>query len=249
MSENHDTKRQKSRGAELPDDTFTTPDHFSSNGPMSQDTREIRGSSESESERRHSDMEDGADTYRRRKALMMTFPNGSIADSPEWAGNQHKSGRKGKRDIGGENGHSGYTSENTSDSDLTPSTSDEVELSRIRGGEDMVEDEENGLTKHDKRKRRRRREQKMLLGERIAGSSRGKKEQSMADKSVLKASIINVLLIASWYCFSLSISIVSPVSPDVRPRNTNIRQSITSGCSQPNTSTSNFPSSRLACTC
>ena len=76
------------------------------------------------------------------------------------------------------------------------------------GDDDIMDDEEIGLRKQAQRKKPRRKIMDTLLDERISGSFKFEKEKSVADKSVLRASIINVLLIASWYCFSLSISIV-----------------------------------------
>lgn len=91
-------------------------------------------------------------------------------------------------------------------------TSDDVELQNISTEDEMTDDEEAGLNAQDKSHRRRRRKKYTQLDQRVIGVDQAsKQEKSKADKNVLKALLINALLIASWYFFSLSISIVGKI--------------------------------------
>ena len=102
-----------------------------------------------------------------------------------------------------------YSSDDGSDFS-SMSTSDEYELGRMPADDIGTDDEETGLTKKTKERRKRKRRKATRLDERVAGTVKtSKQEQKVADWNVLKAMFINVLLIASWYLFSLSISIVS----------------------------------------
>lgn len=88
-------------------------------------------------------------------------------------------------------------------------TSDDVELRNMSTEDDMTDDEEVGLTAQDKSHRTRRRRKNTQLDQRVIRTDEASKEEkSKADKHVLQALLINALLIASWYLFSLSISIV-----------------------------------------
>lgn len=90
------------------------------------------------------------------------------------------------------------------------SASDDVEMNQLSSDEGLTDEEETGLTKKDLSKSKRRRRKHTQLGERVAevpGITH--QEQSSANKNVIRALIMNALLIASWYAFSLSISIVS----------------------------------------
>lgn len=71
---------------------------------------------------------------------------------------------------------------------------------------------------------------------------------NLADTKILKHLAVNAMLIASWYTFSLSISLVRRPRP--RPLDGWLTAcSITSGCSPATTSTSDSLSSPPACTC
>ena len=92
-------------------------------------------------------------------------------------------------------GNSGGPSDNASDAD------------------DSDEDEEAGLNPEGKRKRKERKERNTSISGRVAGMPiTAKEERKLADMAVLKRSLVNILLIALWYSFSLSISIVSLAS-------------------------------------
>lgn len=89
-------------------------------------------------------------------------------------------------------------------------SSEQHELDNI--GADV--DEETGLTAEERRKHKRRKEQLNDLHVRIAGPGAvTQAEARRADKNVLRTLVLNAVLIALWYLFSLSISIVSPPRP------------------------------------
>jgi solute carrier family 35 protein C2 len=94
---------------------------------------------------------------------------------------------------------------------LEESTSEDVELDNL--SEDGLQaDEETGLTGKSKGKRRQRRRTNTLLDNRIANEiTVTAEEKKEADQTVLKKSVVNVILIGLWYLFSLSISIVRSV--------------------------------------
>ncbi|KAK7513167.1 triose-phosphate transporter family-domain-containing protein [Phyllosticta citriasiana] len=72
----------------------------------------------------------------------------------------------------------------------------------------LTDDEETGLTSKDRRKRRRRKRRNTRLDERIASDvTISKEEEKIATATFVKASLINITLIALWYFFSISISI------------------------------------------
>jgi len=74
----------------------------------------------------------------------------------------------------------------------------------------LQDDEETGLTGKDKGRRKSKRRRNTLLDQRIAGEPKvviSDEEKKEADQNVVKKSLINGLLIAMWYVFSLSISI------------------------------------------
>ncbi|KAF1983516.1 TPT-domain-containing protein [Aulographum hederae CBS 113979] len=100
------------------------------------------------------------------------------------------------------NGHSG-------DSDAASMTSSEDhELDEYRSDEGLEDDEETGLTGKERERRRRRKQRNTRLDGRIAGDLNITKEaEKVADQSIIRHSVINALLICSWYFFSISISI------------------------------------------
>ena len=91
----------------------------------------------------------------------------------------------------------------------SPSTSKELDRSRagLLDGVDQ-DDEEAGLKYEYRNRRRRKRANTFPLGEIPLGPLTPKEEKKIADLAVIKSSLINVMLIALWYTFSLSISLV-----------------------------------------
>ncbi len=186
-----------------------------------------------------SNMDGVGDGYRRRRAQLIAGLENGHARGKE----RRKHSQRQDRDTAGnpdeEGKHMAYSSDDGSDFSSV-STGDEFELSRLPTEDVFTDDEETGLTKKTKEHRKRRRRRATRLDERIAGTVKtSKQEQKVADWNVLKAMVINVLLIASWYLFSLSLSIVS----DWLLYMENYAKqccSITSGCLQRNISTSIF---------
>lgn len=79
----------------------------------------------------------------------------------------------------------------------------------------VEQDEEIGLSSEERRKFVRNARRKNELGARIAGVAgrpSSVTEVKSADQRVIKRILVNALLIAAWYLFSLSISLVSNYS-------------------------------------
>ncbi|KAK4991891.1 hypothetical protein LTR50_001510 [Elasticomyces elasticus] len=98
----------------------------------------------------------------------------------------------------------------TEESDSTRPSSSDLEMDDKHSDEDDEDDEETGLTKGDRRKATRRKRRNARLDERIAPAGDAgiaMAEKELAKQSFIRASIINALLIGSWYLFSISISI------------------------------------------
>lgn len=115
--------------------------------------------------------------------------------------------------------------------------------------DDSQDDEEAGLTGQDGRRQKKASRRDSSLGNRIAGvEAVSAEDKKVADVHVLKNMMINCSLIGLWYCFSLSISLVTFSSPLFQASKL-IQSSITNGCSRRNISTFTSPSSRHADTC
>ncbi|KAI4247496.1 MAG: hypothetical protein L6R40_001444 [Gallowayella cf. fulva] len=153
---------------------------------------------------------DGPDGYMRRRALLMENEAPGMGVKPEKRSRSHRHRRKASQAPGdGEHQPLGYSSDDGHSSIYsTPSTSEDVEMEAMASDQAMTDDEETGLTGKDKRKRKRRRTLNSKLDERVAGSAGvSPSGWSLADRNVIKASLMNALLIASWYLFSVSISV------------------------------------------
>ena len=95
------------------------------------------------------------------------------------------------------------------------SSSDTMEMDEMRSDEELDDDEETGLTQGQRFQRTRRKEQHSGLNGQISGAantdSRPKSidtvDEKLASSTMLKNTIINSLLIALWYSFSISISV------------------------------------------
>ena len=98
-------------------------------------------------------------------------------------------------------------------SDASMSASEELEMDGLASDAGSEADEETGLTTKESRKYLQKKRQSVPLDVRIAGDTTITKEaKKLADQHVLKGLLVNALLIALWYFFSLSISIVSITS-------------------------------------
>lgn len=147
-----------------------------------------------------SDRDSSGDSYRRRETQLME-------DLQNGAGSKNYTRYRSQRRYGVPGLNDGQGSD--------PSTSDDVELEPLHSEDGSTDDEETGLTKEDRSHRKRRRRKTQRLDERVVSSIKppSDQEQKAADRNFLRAMILNVLLIASWYFFSLSISIVSDLHP------------------------------------
>lgn len=144
---------------------------------------------------------DTADFHRRKKAQMMS--NGGTH------GKSYRAGEKRVTPNGAKSHQVG----------LSGTDDEDMELEEMIDEDGLSDDEETGLTKTDKRKRKKRRRRDTGLDARIGGSGMtAKQEQKLVDRAVMKSLTVNVILIGSWYFFSLTLSIVSPRRPlyDVR---------------------------------
>ena len=165
------------------------------------------------------DMDGSADGHRRRRGLLADEDDNDEVDGNVPGKHRPRRLRKDSRirAPGVESKQTAYLSDEEYTSDFSSrSTSDDVELQHIASEDGLTDDEETGLTRKDKKNRKRRKKKNTLLDQRIIGTGKtSKQDGKLADKNVLRASLINALLIASWYFFSLSISIVC-MKPQLR---------------------------------
>lgn len=80
-------------------------------------------------------------------------------------------------------------------------TSDDFELDDIASDEGLEDDEETGLTKHDRQKRQKRKRKNTLLDQRIAPGTESQREEEdrLANKTFWSAVLLNALFIGLWY--------------------------------------------------
>ncbi|MCJ1261497.1 Triose-phosphate Transporter [Lobaria immixta] len=149
------------------------------------------------------DMDGSADGHRRRRGLLADEDDNDGFDGKARRNYPSQRLRKGSRsrNPGVESKHGAYPSDEEYVSDFSSrSTSDDVELQHIASEDGLTDDEETGLTRKDKRNRRRRKKKNTLLDQRIVGTGKtSRQDGNSADKNVLRASLINALLIASWF--------------------------------------------------
>ncbi|KAI0996703.1 hypothetical protein K3495_g11480 [Podosphaera aphanis] len=151
-------------------------------------------------------MELGKSNHRRRRSLM------NYIDAKK---NSTKPNRKR-----GEHQNLNRRSENLDSANVEiieeGNTSEDVALSYL-SDDALPDDEETALTGRDKNKREQRKRRSTLLGQRIASDPLvTEDERKEADNHVVKKSLINILLIALWYIFSLSISIYNKWMFDIK---------------------------------
>lgn len=159
-----------------------------------------------------SDMDSAGDGYRRRRAqLMDRLENGARRKT-----SRKKNVHRHPNASGGSDAESKqlvYSSDEDHGSDISSrTTSEDFELDRLAADDPFSDDGETGMTKKDKTRRKRRRRKAVRLDERFAGNVKASKpNKKFTNREIYKAWLINALLVASWYAFSLSISIVSEV--------------------------------------
>ena len=158
------------------------------------------------------EMGDYVDGYRRRRAGITGHENDGVRGKPAPKLNSRRP-RPSKQD--GSNSEAGdnpivCSSEEGHGSDISSlPTSEDVELEHYPSDDGISDDEETGFAKNNKQQRKQKRASITTVdGNSLASIRTAKQEQKLADKSVIHALIINALLIASWYLFSVSISVV-----------------------------------------
>lgn len=156
-----------------------------------------------------SDMDGAGDGYRRRRAQLMDgLENGSARRKKSSKKPVRRNASKAPDE---ESKHLVHSSDEGQGSDFSSkTTSEDLELDHLAAEDPFSDDEETGMTKKDKRHRKRRRKKAMRIDERFAGNVKAAKpNKKFTYSEIYKAWLINALLVASWYTFSLSISIVS----------------------------------------
>ena len=159
-----------------------------------------------------SDMDVVGDGYRRRRAqLMHGLENGNARKKSSSKKHLHRHRDAEAPDE--ENKQLVYSSDEGNGSDLSSrTTSDDFELDHFTAEDPFGDDEEMGMTRNEVMHRKRRRRKALRMDERFAGNVKASKQNMTSTYSgVYKAWLINALLVASWYAFSLSISIVSNI--------------------------------------
>lgn len=90
--------------------------------------------------------------------------------------------------------------------------SETAEMDFLNSDNNINDDEETGLTTHERRKRvHMRRRQRRDLDSRIVDTRITVSGRRIADRTVIKKLAINTVFILLWYMFSLAISVVSYV--------------------------------------
>ena len=171
-----------------------------------------------------SDTEGTRDGYRRPRAQpMANLENGIVS--------KHDSSKKHSRrhrNVSGapdeENKQLVYSSDEGHGSEFSSrTTSEDFELDHLAADDPFSDDEETEMAKKYERRRKRRRRKAGRMDERFPGDMEASKPDKQSTyRQIYRAWIINALLVASWYVFSLSISIVSedmqPSVPPTRPK-------------------------------
>ncbi|KAL5328647.1 hypothetical protein ACEPPN_002149 [Leptodophora sp. 'Broadleaf-Isolate-01'] len=150
------------------------------------------------------DMEPEQSGHRRRRSSLMN-PLNSDSNSKGKPQRRRGSPRSGAAATGAEDSL-------TEDPKLERSEDDSLSEGEVDDLSDdgLQDDEETGLTGKDKGRRKSKRRRNTLLDQRIAGEVKvviSDEEKKEADQNVVRKSLINGMLIAMWYVFSLSISI------------------------------------------
>jgi solute carrier family 35 protein C2 len=80
-------------------------------------------------------------------------------------------------------------------------SSEDLEMDDIASDEGLEDDEETGLTGHDRQKRRRRKRRNTHLDQRIVPGSENLREEEdrLANKTFWSAVLLNALFIGLWY--------------------------------------------------
>ncbi len=170
--------------------------------------------SDADADHLSSDMDGTGDGYRRRRAQIMDgLENGNAIKKGFRKKHAHRH-RDASRASDEENKQLVYSSDEGHGSEFSSrTTSEDFELDHLTTEDPFNDDAETGMTKKDKKHRKRRRRKAVRMDERFAGNVKASKpNKKFTYRDIYKAWLINALLVASWYAFSLSISIVSEES-------------------------------------
>ena len=198
-------------------------------------------------------MDDPTEGYTRRRAFSSLDQNGRPYAQPRMKADPR---RHRRRDMEGSDEEASgkptvHSLEDRHSSDFSSlPTSEDFEMEHYPSEGTNSNDEERGLAKKDKKRRKRGRARTATLNRGPPGSIKtAEQEQKLADKGVARALIINALLIASWYFYSVSISVVSHNNVSaLYCRNAKQTLSTIDGCFHRAISTSTFLSLQPACT-
>ena len=158
-----------------------------------------------------SDMDGAGEGYRRRRArLMKGLDNENMRRKSTGKKHIHRH-RNTSEASDEENKQLMYSSDEGHSSDFSSrTTSEDFELDRLTAEDPFSDDTEAGLTKKDQMNRKKRRRKAVRMDERFAGNVKASRPNKKSPYSAIyTAWLVNALLVASWYTFSLSISIVS----------------------------------------
>lgn len=180
---------------------------------LSIDSQNSAAGTDADADLSSSDMDGAADGYRRRRAQLMDGLENGSARRIRYSKKDIHRHRNASRARDEENKQLVYSSGEEHASDISSrTTSDDFELDHLTADDPFSDDEETGMTKKDKRHRKRRRRKAARMDERFAGNIKASKpNKNSTYREIYKAWLINALLVASWYAFSLSISIVSEI--------------------------------------
>ena len=190
------------------------PDVAKSPSRSSVDSQNSRAGTDADADLLSSDMDGAADGYRRRRAQLMDGLENGGARRKRYSKKHIHRHRNASRARDEENKHLVYSSDEDHGSDISSrTTSEDFELDHLTADDPFSDDEETGMTKKDKRHRKRKRRKATRMDERFAGNVKASKPKKISTfREIYKAWLINALLVASWYTFSLSLSIVSEIS-------------------------------------
>jgi solute carrier family 35, member C2 len=167
--------------------------------------------------------------------------NGHRRRTSSLIGGQHADGRAPRAPSLGRQGVEGHAAKPSMDGFAEAAEDDLLD-------EDLHDDEEAGLTGHDRRRKQQKRKHNTLLDQRIVHEKLTPAEKRQADRSVMRRLLVNAVLILLWYFFSLCISLVRTCALGLRDM-TDAPPSTTSGCLTLESSTSPFLSLPLQSTC
>ena len=191
--------------------TSKLPGRLHSRWKQSIDSQYSTASTNTDADLLLSDMDGAGDGYRRRRAQLMDDLDNENARRKKSRRKHPHRYRNASGASDEENKQLVYTSEEGHGSDFSSrTTSDDFELDHLTAEGPFGDDPETGMMKKDQKRRKRRRRKAARMGEIFAGSIKtSKPSREFTYREMYQAWLINALLVASWYAFSLSISIVS----------------------------------------